>query len=384
MPFTPYTPAPSPSVESKGAANGIASLDSGAKVPTTQLPSYVDDVLEYASTSAFPAEGETGKIYVALDTNKSYRWSGSTYVELSSYAEATQSASGLMSSTDKAKLDGISAGATAVTVSNSLSDTSTTNALSAAQGKVLKDSIDTSNSNLTKSIKSVCPIAEGNTHSAFVAGMVIYIRNHSTLTEGSYTVTQYVAQNATLSDSNVKYNYYGGLDVLNTRFQAEILANTDLNSLTTPGFYYTSTVAVTDTLSNCPNTGYNFTMFVMTKGSNNLTQIIFWKGETIYTRSTTSGVFGNWVTFSNDSNHNKKMVYSDQNLISDSNSTVNLGLSGSNYVVVSVYSSSPTMENVLYLPYLHNNTWRARAINAATGAALSSLSRGVRTYYFAI
>lgn len=75
--------------------------------------------------------------------------------------------------------------------------------------------IGTLNGNLTKSIKSVCPIAEGNTHSAFVAGNIIYIRNHPTLTEGSYTVTQYVAQNATLSDSNVTYNYYGGLDVLN-------------------------------------------------------------------------------------------------------------------------------------------------------------------------
>lgn len=67
----------------KGAANGVAELDSTGKVPSSQLPSYVDDVLEYASTSAFPATGETGKIYVALDTNKTYRWSGSEYVEIS-------------------------------------------------------------------------------------------------------------------------------------------------------------------------------------------------------------------------------------------------------------------------------------------------------------
>jgi len=67
---------------SVGAANGVASLDSGGKVPAAQLPSYVDDVLEFANLVAFPATGETGKIYVALDTNRQYRWSGSAYVQL--------------------------------------------------------------------------------------------------------------------------------------------------------------------------------------------------------------------------------------------------------------------------------------------------------------
>lgn len=95
----------------KGAANGVAELDSGGKVPANQLPSYVDDVLEYDSYSNFPETGEAGKIYVAKDTRKTYRWSGSGYIELSSYSEASQSSSGLMSASDKAKLDGIAAGA---------------------------------------------------------------------------------------------------------------------------------------------------------------------------------------------------------------------------------------------------------------------------------
>lgn len=60
---------------------GKASLVDG-KVPASQLPSYVDDVEEYASVSAFPATGEQGKIYIALDTNKSYRWSGSEYIPI--------------------------------------------------------------------------------------------------------------------------------------------------------------------------------------------------------------------------------------------------------------------------------------------------------------
>lgn len=67
----------------KGAANGVAELDSTGKVPSSQLPSFVDDVLEYDKQSSFPTTGEAGKIYIAQDTNKTYRWSGSAYVEIS-------------------------------------------------------------------------------------------------------------------------------------------------------------------------------------------------------------------------------------------------------------------------------------------------------------
>lgn len=75
-----------------GANNGVASLDSSGKVPSAQLPSYVDDVLEYADTTAFPQTGETGKIYVALDTNSTYRWSGSTYIELTTEIDLSSKA----------------------------------------------------------------------------------------------------------------------------------------------------------------------------------------------------------------------------------------------------------------------------------------------------
>lgn len=66
-----------------GRANGIAPLDENGLVPSIHLPSYVDDVLEYATKGTFPIKGETGKIYVALDDNLTYRWSGSAYVEIS-------------------------------------------------------------------------------------------------------------------------------------------------------------------------------------------------------------------------------------------------------------------------------------------------------------
>jgi len=66
-----------------GAANGVAELDGAGKVPSSQLPSYVDDVEEYANLAAFPVTGESGKIYIALDTNLTYRWGGTAYVEIS-------------------------------------------------------------------------------------------------------------------------------------------------------------------------------------------------------------------------------------------------------------------------------------------------------------
>jgi hypothetical protein len=66
----------------KGANNGVATLGSDGKVPAGQLPSFVDDLEEYANLAAFPATGESDKIYVAIDTGKIYRWSGSQYVEI--------------------------------------------------------------------------------------------------------------------------------------------------------------------------------------------------------------------------------------------------------------------------------------------------------------
>lgn len=79
----------------KGAANGVATLGADSKVPSSQLPSYVDDVLEYANLASFPTTGETAKIYVTLDTNKIYRWSGSAYIEISPTAGNSDSATKL-------------------------------------------------------------------------------------------------------------------------------------------------------------------------------------------------------------------------------------------------------------------------------------------------
>lgn len=112
----------------RGTANGVATLDENGIVPSAQLPSYVDDVIEAISLGDLPATGESGKIYVTTADNLTYRWSGSTYVEISkslalgttsstaaagnhTHNAATTSENGFMSSADKTKLDGIDSGA---------------------------------------------------------------------------------------------------------------------------------------------------------------------------------------------------------------------------------------------------------------------------------
>jgi len=70
-------------IANKGAANGYCPLGVDTKIASIYLPAYVDDVVEYTNRASFPGTGSSGIVYVALDTNKQYRWSGSTYIELS-------------------------------------------------------------------------------------------------------------------------------------------------------------------------------------------------------------------------------------------------------------------------------------------------------------
>ena len=114
----------------KGVANGVAALDENGQVPATQLPSYVDDVIEVANYDALPETGETGKIYVTLGDNLTYRWGGTAYVEISKslaigttgstaaagnhrHDNATTEADGFMSTAMVEKLNGIESGANA-------------------------------------------------------------------------------------------------------------------------------------------------------------------------------------------------------------------------------------------------------------------------------
>jgi hypothetical protein len=83
--FTPENSA------NKNAVNGYAGLDSDGLIPSSLLPSYVDDVLEFTNLASFPGTGSTGKIYVDLTTAKIYRWSGSVYIEISASPGSTDS-----------------------------------------------------------------------------------------------------------------------------------------------------------------------------------------------------------------------------------------------------------------------------------------------------
>lgn len=72
----------------RGVSGGIPTLDEFARIPPSQLPSYVDDVLDFATTAQFPATGEGGKIYIAINQGtaasptRQYRWTGSVYAEI--------------------------------------------------------------------------------------------------------------------------------------------------------------------------------------------------------------------------------------------------------------------------------------------------------------
>jgi len=125
----------------KNQANGYAGLDSNGKVASAQLPSYVDDVVEAANYAALPGTGETGKIYVALDNGKIYRWSGSAYVEISaspgSTDSVTEGSTNLYFTTQRAR-DAFSA-STGITITNgaiatTITQYTDTNARSALSG----------------------------------------------------------------------------------------------------------------------------------------------------------------------------------------------------------------------------------------------------------
>ena len=163
----------------KGAANGLAELDSSGKVPSAQLPSYVDDVLEYANQSSFPVKGESGKIYIAQDTNKTYRWSGSIYVEISpSLALGETSSTAYRGDRGKVAYD----------------HSQTAHAPSSAQANVI-ETIKVNNTALTPTNKAV------NITVPTVGNGTITIKQAGT-TKGTFTTNQSGNTTIELADNN--------------------------------------------------------------------------------------------------------------------------------------------------------------------------------------
>lgn len=179
----------------KGAAKGLAELDSSGKVPSAQLPSYVDDVLEYTNKASFPTTGESGKIYIAQDTNKTYRWSGSTYIEISpSLALGETSATAYRGDRGKVAYD----------------HSQTAHAPSNAQANMI-ETIKVNGTALTPSSKAVditVPTV-GN-------GTITVTQNGST--KGTFTTNQSGNTTIALDDNNTTYSAGTGLSLSGTTF----------------------------------------------------------------------------------------------------------------------------------------------------------------------
>jgi len=79
----------------KGVANGLATLDSTGLIPVSQIPTSMDDVLEYATLATFPVTGIESKVYIDQATNKQYRWTGTAYVLLSGASSTSDSSTKL-------------------------------------------------------------------------------------------------------------------------------------------------------------------------------------------------------------------------------------------------------------------------------------------------
>lgn len=150
-----------------GAANGVATLDAQGKVPSAQLPSYVDDVLEYNNLAAFPKTGEGGKIYIDTTTNKEYRWGGTEYREISaSLALGETSSTAYPGDKGKANADAIAAGMETVgNLSNQLESVSGTATSALNKANAASESIaglETAVSSVTETANAASSKADAN------------------------------------------------------------------------------------------------------------------------------------------------------------------------------------------------------------------------------
>lgn len=199
----------------KGVANGYAALDAAGLVPATQLPSYVDDVLEYANLAAFPVTGEAGKIYVALDTNKTYRWSGSTYIYITS--GAVDSVAGKTGVVVLAKAD--------VGLGNVDNTSDANKPVSTAQQSALNLKLNTSGGTITANASSAAlTITQTGTGNAFVVEdstspdtSPFVIDADGRVIVGSST---YVSYGSEIGSARAQYNYTVGNGVVVSRWSA--------------------------------------------------------------------------------------------------------------------------------------------------------------------
>lgn len=144
----------------KGIANGVATLDPSGVIPANQLPSYVDDVLEFATLSAFPATGETGKIYISIETSMTYRWTGTVYAAIGGGAGVSDTALRLFSPRTIALSGGVTGTATQFDGSTNISiDVTEIDAAKITKGTIPAARIPTLNQSTTGNAATATKLA---------------------------------------------------------------------------------------------------------------------------------------------------------------------------------------------------------------------------------
>ena len=117
-----------------GVAGGVPTLDESGLIPSAFLPGFVDDVVEADSVNSFPTQGESGKLYVSTTENKTYRWSGSSYIEITSgLALGETSATAYAGDKGKAVSDAVDAITNGTTVVPKATDASTVSGFTVAK-----------------------------------------------------------------------------------------------------------------------------------------------------------------------------------------------------------------------------------------------------------
>lgn len=285
-----------------GAASGIVPLGADSKIATTYLPSYVDDVLEYANQAGFPASGETGKIYVALDTNKIYRWSGSVYIEISPTAGNADTATKLATArtisltgdvTGSVSFDGSAdASITATIAANSVvlgTDTTgnyvadltagsyITKSGTAGEGWSPTIAVDATSANTAS--KVVARDASGNfsagtitatltgnasTATALATGRTIAMTGDVTWTSTSFDGSANVTGTATLANSGVTAGTYKSVTVDD---KGRVTAGTNPTTLSGYGITDAASLTGTETLTNKTVSGGVYSNVVDVTGS---------------------------------------------------------------------------------------------------------------------
>ena len=260
-----------------------------------RLPSYVDDVLEYTNLASFPTTGETGKIYVDLATNKTYRWSGTVYVYITSGAvDSVAGKTGVVTLINSDVGLGNVENKSSATIRSELTSTNVTTALGytpynstnpngyttntgtvtsvsgtgTASGLTLSGTV-TSSGSLTLS-GTVNALAAG-TYGISISGNAATATNADTLDgqHGSYYQPASTAiTTSNIGSQSVNYAASAGNASTVSNITRGDSGSTDLNTLTTSGFY-----RVNGSNANSPGTWGQ--LLVVYGGSDTIGQLYF-------------------------------------------------------------------------------------------------------------